>query len=219
MGVEPAIRNRAADPAGRQPVISVEPRLAGAQNARYGAPLTTSQSTPSAVHIGGSVSGLLGLPLLLRVMPSSEEPEADLRVGSVRPVCSRSPSVVGPGMPSAAPCLTQRAVCDMTERSERASAYALAVVDLPVWVPDWVHECCGTARGVGETVDLQLTFAGDTVPAAGPDSVEVLDKGRVSVVGEATGLPGVAEGNHTQGTRIASGCMKFALAGTHPRPG
>jgi hypothetical protein len=105
----------------------------------------------------------------------------------------------------------------MTERTdERTDAYALTVVDLPVWVPDWVHECCGAARRVGETVDLELTFAGDTVPAAGPDSVEVLDNGRVSVVGEVTGPGGVAEGNHTRGTRIASGHMKFGLAGDVP---
>jgi hypothetical protein len=109
-----------------------------------------------------------------------------------------------------------RALCGMTERSERADAYALAVVDLPVWVPDWVHDCCGAERRVGETMDLQLTFAGDTVPDAGPDSVVVLDNGRVSVVGEATGPIGHAEGNHTQGTRIASGRMKFALAGDAP---
>src|ERR1039457_7426453 len=51
----------------------------------------------AAAPIGGSVNGLLGLPLLLRVMPSSEQSEADLRVGPVRPVCSRSVSVVGPG--------------------------------------------------------------------------------------------------------------------------
>jgi hypothetical protein len=104
----------------------------------------------------------------------------------------------------------------MTERSERASAYALAMVDLPVWVPDWADECCGTARHVGETVHLQLTFAGATVPAAGPDSVEVLDNGRVSVVGEVTGPAGHAEGNHTLGTQIASGRLKFALAGDAP---
>jgi hypothetical protein len=104
----------------------------------------------------------------------------------------------------------------MTERSERASAYALAVVELPVWVPDWVDECCGTARRVAQTVDLQLTFAGATVPAAGPDSVEVLDNGLVSVVGKVTGPTGQAEGNHTQGTQIASGRLKFALAGDAP---
>ena len=74
----------------------------------------------------------------------------------------------------------------------------------------------GGARRVGETVDLQLTFAGATVPAAGPVSVEWLDNGRVSVVGEVTALPGVAEGNHTQGTQIASGRLKFALAGDEP---
>jgi hypothetical protein len=92
----------------------------------------------------------------------------------------------------------------------------LAVVDLPVWVPDWVHDCCGAERRVGETVDLQLTFAGDTVPDAGPDCVEVLDNGRVGVVGEVTGPAGDAERNHTAGTRIASGRMRFALAGDVP---
>ena len=45
------------------------------------------------IRTSAPVSGLLGLPLLLRVMPSSEQPEADLRVGPVRPVCSRSVSI------------------------------------------------------------------------------------------------------------------------------
>jgi hypothetical protein len=70
-----------------------------------------------AVQNGGSVSGLLGLPLLLRVMSLSEQSEADLRVGPVRPVCSRSVSVVGPGCrrprhanPNAAPVGVQRVV-------------------------------------------------------------------------------------------------------------
>jgi hypothetical protein len=92
----------------------------------------------------------------------------------------------------------------------------LAVIDLPVWVPDWAHDCCGAERRVGGTMDLQLTFAGDTVPDAGPDCVEVLDNGRVGVVGEVTGPAGDAEQNHTAGTRIASGRMRFGLAGDVP---
>lgn len=95
-------------------------------------------------------------------------------------------------------------------------AYAFAMINVPVWVHDWVHECCGETRRVGDTLDLELTFAGDAVADDGPDSVDVLPGGRISIVGAVDGLAGLAEGNHTEGTRIASGGMKFAFTGGSP---
>lgn len=89
------------------------------------------------------------------------------------------------------------------------------MVDVPVWVHDWVHECCGEARRVGDAVDLELTFEGDTVPAAGPDRAEVLEDGRVRIIGTVAGLVGLDEG-HTEGTRIASGRIQFAMAAAAP---
>ena len=67
------------------------------------------------------------------------------------------------------------------------------MADLPVWGPDLAHECCGPPRHVGEAMQLQLTFAANTVPNAGPDCVEVQDNGRVSVVGEVVGAAGLME--------------------------
>jgi hypothetical protein len=91
----------------------------------------------------------------------------------------------------------------------------LAVIDVPVWVSDWVHECCGEARRVGDLVDIELTFAGDTASTTEPDHIDVLDDGRVSITGSVVGPVG-RRGEHTGGTLIASGAMRFGLVGDAP---
>ena len=80
---------------------------------------------------------------------------------------------------------------------------------LPVWIEDWVYECCGVNRRVGETVELDLTFEGDMLPAAGADQITVLDGGRVSVVGRVIGP---ATGGHTSGVLIESGALRFGIS-------
>jgi hypothetical protein len=89
------------------------------------------------------------------------------------------------------------------------------MVDVPVWACDWVHECCGETRRVGDAVDLELTFAGDTAPAAGPDRVDVLGDGRVCIIGTVAGPFGLDEG-HTEGTRIASATPGGVLPSPSP---
>lgn len=96
-----------------------------------------------------------------------------------------------------------------------ADLYTLPVIDLPVWIADWVYECCGPVLHAGELVTLELTFHGDTVAASEPDSIEVLEDGRVSIVGTALGSAGDEDGDR-QGTVIASGGVRFAIAGDAP---
>jgi hypothetical protein len=83
-------------------------------------------------------------------------------------------------------------------------------MELPVWIDDWVHQCCGDNRRVGETVDIDLTFEGDMLPAAGVDQITVLDGGRVSVVGRVIGS---ATEGHTSGVLVESGALRFGVSG------
>lgn len=69
--------------------------------------------------------------------------------------------------------------------------------------------------GVGELVTVELTFHGDTVAASEPDNIEVLEDGRVSIVGTALGSAGGEDGD-TEGTLIASEGVRFAIAGDAP---
>jgi hypothetical protein len=89
------------------------------------------------------------------------------------------------------------------------------VVSLPVWIASWVQECCGVPRRVDEQVELRLTFHGETAAAAGPDSIHVLDDGKVTVVGTARGRVDHAHAD-TQGTLVASGRAQFAIEGAAP---
>jgi hypothetical protein len=91
------------------------------------------------------------------------------------------------------------------------------VLTLPVWIDDWVYECCGQVRRLGEAVELDLTFGGDIRAATGPDSTDVLDDGQVVIVGSVLG-PVADEGNHTAGTLIACGAVQFAIRGDAPAP-
>lgn len=86
---------------------------------------------------------------------------------------------------------------------------------LPVWIHDWVYQCCGQTRRVGEAVELALTLEGDIQAATGPDRIEVLDDGEVVIVGTAVGP--VADAHEpTPGTLIACGAMQFAIHGDAP---
>jgi hypothetical protein len=87
------------------------------------------------------------------------------------------------------------------------------VVELPIWVESWVHECCGDTRRVGDVVELDLTFEGDVQPAAGADQIALLDGGRVRVVGSVIGP---ASSHHTTGLLIESGALRFGIGGAVP---
>jgi hypothetical protein len=89
------------------------------------------------------------------------------------------------------------------------------VADVPVWVPDWVYECCGVPRRVGELTELDLTFTGDISPATGSDGVEVPGDGLVRLTGPVAGPSDMTE-NHTEGMRVAAGRLRFAFAGGAP---
>jgi hypothetical protein len=83
----------------------------------------------------------------------------------------------------------RRARCAGFAREHETShdAYTPSMVSVPVWIESWVHECCGLARRTGETTELLLTFSGDVAAVAEADSIDVLDEGRVKVIGTAVG--------------------------------
>jgi len=89
------------------------------------------------------------------------------------------------------------------------------MVSVPVWIESWVHECCGLARHTGETTELLLTFSGDVAAATEPDSIDVLDEGRVKVIGTTVGRTDDAHAD-VDGTLIASGGLQFAIRGEAP---
>ena len=70
-------------------------------------------------------------------------------------------------------------------------------------------------RCVGERVELRLTFHGAAAAATGPDSIHVLDDGKVRVVGAAGGRVHHAHAG-TEGTLITSGGVRFAIEGEAP---
>jgi hypothetical protein len=96
-----------------------------------------------------------------------------------------------------------------------ALPYALKVTSVPIWIESWVHECCGLARRVGESSELFLTLSGDVAGATEPDSLHVLDDGRVKIVGMVAGR---TKDSHAgaDGTLIASGGVHFAIRGEAP---
>jgi hypothetical protein len=96
-----------------------------------------------------------------------------------------------------------------------ACHYARPVTIVPVWIADWVYECCGQPRRLGETAQLDLTFEGDTQPASEPDVIEVLSDGQVRVVGTVAGPVADAD-NHTDGMLVTSGPVQFAVKGKAP---
>jgi hypothetical protein len=77
------------------------------------------------------------------------------------------------------------------------------VIMLPVWIDDWVCQCSGQTRRVGEPVELKLTFEGDIQAATGPDRIEILDNGQVAIVGTAVGSQ----------VRVGHGCFRFCSQG------
>jgi hypothetical protein len=86
---------------------------------------------------------------------------------------------------------------------------------VPVWIDDWVYECCGQTWRLGEAIDLDLTFAGDVRAVTDPDRIDVLDDGQVVIVGAAVG-PVTNNEAHTEGTLIVCGAVKFAILGKVP---
>lgn len=97
----------------------------------------------------------------------------------------------------------------------QAGPYTRLVISVPVWIcwPDYV--CCGTSRRAGDTVELDLTFAGDVDAASEPDRINVQDDGQVVIVGAAAG-PVLDEGSHTDGSLIVCGDLEFAIKGEAP---
>ena len=89
------------------------------------------------------------------------------------------------------------------------------MVSVPVWIESWVHECCGLTRRTGETTELLLTFSGDVAAATESDSIDVLDEGRVKVIGTAVGRTDDAHAD-VNGTLIASDGLQFAIPGEAP---
>jgi hypothetical protein len=85
------------------------------------------------------------------------------------------------------------------------------VIELPIWVEDWVHECCGADRRVGDQVEVDLTLEGEMHPAAGAEHVTVLDDHRVSVIGRVVGPSSIDD--HERGVRIESGALRFGIIG------
>lgn len=100
-----------------------------------------------------------------------------------------------------------------------ADPYTDRVADLPVWLDDWEHECCGESRHVGQRVRLALAFsrAGTIEPASGPDQITVPGDGTVTITGTAGGKTGL-DGPFGHGTLIQSGSVQFAIHGDPPAP-
>lgn len=63
--------------------------------------------------------------------------------------------------------------------------------------------------------ELKLTLSGDVAAAAEPDSIHVLDDGKVRIVGTAAGRVEDAHAG-TAGTLITSGGLQFAIRGAAP---
>jgi hypothetical protein len=93
------------------------------------------------------------------------------------------------------------------------------MVDLPVLLDGTDHMCCGETRHVGETVRISLAFsrAGQVEITSRPDEINVLDEGKISIVGTADGMTG-SDGPFGHGTLIASGDVQFAIHGDAPGP-
>jgi hypothetical protein len=100
-----------------------------------------------------------------------------------------------------------------------SGSYTQPVIILPVWIDDWVYQCCGEQRRVGQAVKLELTFEGEVEAAAEPDRIDVVGDGEVVIVGTAAGPPDdVGGGDGMEGTLIVSGALRFAIEGTAPAP-
>lgn len=93
------------------------------------------------------------------------------------------------------------------------------MADLPVWLDDCDHECCGESRHVGQRVRLWLAFsrAGTVEPASGPDQIIVPGDGTVTITGAAGGKTGL-NGPFGHGTLVQSGSVQFAIHGDPPAP-
>ncbi len=91
------------------------------------------------------------------------------------------------------------------------------MTDLPVWLADWEHECCGEARRVGQQVRLPLALSrtGRVHTTSEPDQIAVLDDGTVSITG-TTGATTGFDGPSGPGTLIQSGNVQFAIYGDAP---
>ena len=91
------------------------------------------------------------------------------------------------------------------------------MTDLPVWLDDWEHECCGEDRRTGQAVQLSLAFSrtGSVEPATGPGQITVHDDGTVTITGTAGATTGF-DGPFGPGTLIQSGRVQFAIHGDAP---
>jgi hypothetical protein len=56
------------------------------------------------------------------------------------------------------------------------------MLELPVFIPDWVYGCCGQILQLGDEVEMDLIFVGETVPTEEDESVDVNDDGTVTIV-------------------------------------
>jgi hypothetical protein len=92
---------------------------------------------------------------------------------------------------------------------------------ISVWIADWMQECCGPVRTVGNAVDLELTFYGETTPTTGPGQVISLADGRVDITAKVAG-PVWEDGDEdgpAQGVLAECGGLRFAVPGWHQAAG
>ena len=85
------------------------------------------------------------------------------------------------------------------------------MIELPVFIPHWVYECCGEPLHVGDVVELQLTLFGEVTASDEPEQVEVLEDGSVRVVGHVVDQLTEADGFIGPGTLIQAGPLQFGV--------
>jgi hypothetical protein len=93
-------------------------------------------------------------------------------------------------------------------------------VNVPMWMVDWQHECCGPRMDVTDTVDLSVVSypeQGDPILTRDGPSVTVYDDDAVEIVGDCIG-PVYQEGNLASYV-VSAGSLHvglFAYNGTLP---
>jgi hypothetical protein len=97
-----------------------------------------------------------------------------------------------------------------TADAERDSPPVIAAT-LPIWIPDWAHDCCGTRVWLNVPRRFALTLEGNEriEPDDGPDSVLVREDGSVVLVGSVVPPESLRHGE--AGTVVRSGGVRFGV--------